>query len=144
MKYCPKCQREVGGTSFFCPQCGAELQEIPKNIGNETTAKKRNAQWVWILLTFVFALWGIVMTVLFVDVKNDYDELFEWGFEVLEERDRLEDQAAFMDECIGLIFDDGTDYYHTFECYENYGGRFMAYNIENAESMGYVPCPDCH
>ena len=144
MKYCPKCQRKVGGMAAFCPQCGAELQEIPKNIGNETSTKKRNAQWVWILLTFVFAVWGIVMSMLFVSAKEEIEIYERWSYEIIDERNRLQDQVDFMDETIALVLDDGTEYYHTFECYKEYGGRFLAFNITAAENNGYTPCPDCH
>ena len=152
MKYCPNCNQVAEDNMVFCIECGTRLPEKLKDTGNKEQCKQsksaieknRNKQWVWILLTFVFCAWAIVMTVLYIDANDSkeyyYDEYREWRAEARD----LQDQVAFMDKYVVLVFDDSLDYYHTYECYEKFDGSFWAYNINAAENKGYTPCPDCH
>lgn len=84
------------------------------------------------------------MTLLYIDTNESkqfyYDKYNAWRAEARE----LQDQVELMDKYVVLVFDDGSDYYHTYECYKKYDGSFWAYNINAAENKGYTPCPDCH
>ena len=52
-------------------------------------------------------------------------------------------KANFLDEYIVMVEDDNTDLYHKYECYRFKGRDFWAYNIDQAENLGYEPCPNC-
>ena len=152
MKYCPNCKRDAGDDMVFCMECGTKLQDKPENTEKEArskqpkeeTDKKKNSRWVWILLAIVFCVWAIVMTVLYTEEKDtnerQHDRLVEWR----DKANELQEQVDFMDKFLVIVLDDGSDYYHTYDCYEKYGGSFWAYNINAAESKGYTPCPDCY
>ena len=56
---------------------------------------------------------------------------------------RYTDEIEFYDECVVFIEDDGTKYYHNYDCRKFIGESFWAYNTEAAQSKGYKPCPDC-
>ena len=49
----------------------------------------------------------------------------------------------FFDEYVVFVEDDGTSYYHKYECHRFVGAYFWAYNIEKAIDIGYKPCPIC-
>lgn len=59
--------------------------------------------------------------------------------ESIQNREKLE----FFDEFIVFVEDDNTDLYHKYECYRFRGEDFWAYNIDQADSLGYQPCPTC-
>lgn len=56
-----------------------------------------------------------------------------------QNREKLE----FFDEFIVIVEDDNTDLYHKYECYRFRGENFWVYNIDQADSLGYKPCPTC-
>lgn len=129
----------------FCMECGTKLQQKPENTEIKEAPKHAGkTQWLWILLVAVLSVWAIAMTVLYIDTNESkeyyYDEYREWRAEARE----LQDQVDFMDKYVVLVFDDNSNNYHTYECFEDYDGSFWAYNINAAENKGYTPCPDCH
>ena len=52
-------------------------------------------------------------------------------------------KADFLDEYIVFVQDDGTGYYHTYDCDKFNSSSFWAYNRSLAKSQGYKPCPRC-
>lgn len=52
-------------------------------------------------------------------------------------------KADFLDEYIVFVQDDGTGYYHTYDCSKFTSSSFWAYNRSLAKSQGYKPCPHC-
>lgn len=59
--------------------------------------------------------------------------------ELIENRDKLD----FFDEYIALVKDDNTNWYHKYNCFKFDGKDFLAFNIDQAEDLGYEPCPFC-
>ena len=55
---------------------------------------------------------------------------------------RVSSRAMFLDQHIAIVTESGTKY-HAYGCHHIQGKSFWAYNIEQAESMGYSPCIDC-
>lgn len=53
-----------------------------------------------------------------------------------------EDKLNFYDEFVVFVVDDGSNWYHKYGC-ELFEGDFWAYNVDNAEHKGYIPCKVC-
>ncbi len=56
---------------------------------------------------------------------------------------KYEELAQFVDDYIVFIEDDGTDFYHKYDCYRFKGERFWVLNTEAAIMRDYTPCPSC-
>jgi hypothetical protein len=59
------------------------------------------------------------------------------------ERIKNSEKLDFFDNYVALVVDDGTGWYHKYECYRFSGEDFWAYNIDQAKNLGYEPCPVC-
>lgn len=76
-------------------------------------------------------------------LQKDYDKL-QADYDELEAENRANaSKANFMDRYIVFIEDNGTNYYHTFDCSEFTATNFWVYNRSLARSSGYTPCPIC-
>lgn len=53
-------------------------------------------------------------------------------------------KLKFFDTSIVFIENDGTKYYHKYECSKFVGSDYWAHNSEYARYIGYYPCPDCY
>lgn len=62
---------------------------------------------------------------------------------VFVEVDPNREKVEFFDEYIVFVEDDGTNLYHKYECNRFTGDNFWAYNVDQAVSIGYEPCPIC-
>lgn len=153
MKFCPSCGLEAEDNMVFCMNCGTKLQDKSKDIEKEEeseqpkikTDKKSSTQWVWILLTFVFCVWAIAATVQCSEENDRKEYYIDEYWQLREKASELQAQVDFMDQYVVLVFDNGSNYYHTYECYEKHRGEsFWAYNIDAAEGKEFEPCPDCH
>lgn len=60
------------------------------------------------------------------------------------ERIKNSEKLDFFDNYVALVVDDGTGWYHKYECRRFKGKDFWAYNIDQAENLGYEPCPYCY
>lgn len=71
--------------------------------------------------------------------------LYQLGLNNQRDEERIEnrDKLNFLDEYVVFIEDDSTNWYHKYECYRFKGRDFWAYNIDQAENLGYEPCPNC-
>lgn len=52
-------------------------------------------------------------------------------------------KANFMDSYVVFVEDDGTGYYHTYDCPNFPRNQFWAYSRKLAEANSYDPCPVC-
>ena len=85
---------------------------------------------VSILLVLSLGL-NLYQIVIKSDIKNNK--------ELEQNRNKLD----FFDEYIVLVENDNTNWYHKYECYRFKQRDFWAYNIDQAENLGYEPCPNC-
>jgi len=54
------------------------------------------------------------------------------------------EKLNFFDTYAVIVPDDGTKYYHTYECtHYDHNAKFWIYNVLLAESEGFKPCPYC-
>ena len=152
MKYCPSCNKEAEDNMVFCMDCGTQLQEKLTNTEKTETHKHAGkTQLIWILLVTFLSIWAIVMTVQYIETneskeyyRSEYREWKRKAKDLQEETEKMQKQVDFMDKYVVFVFEDNSNNYHTYECFENYDGSFWAYNIHAAESKDYTPCPDCH
>ena len=69
-------------------------------------------------------------------LKADYDTL--WA-----EYDAQNTKLKFMDSYVVFVEDDGTGWYHRYDCSRFLKKNFWAYSRKLAEKQGYTPCSDC-
>lgn len=71
--------------------------------------------------------------------------LYQLGLNNQRDKERIEnrDKLDFFDEYIALVEDDSTNWYHKYDCFKFKGEDFLAFNIDQAEELGYEPCPFC-
>ena len=91
---------------------------------------------VSILLVLSFAL-----NLYQLGIKSDMEDSITQSN---NERIKNSEKLVFFDDYVALIEDDGTEWYHKYECRRFKGEDFWAYNIAQAENLGYEPCPYCY
>lgn len=60
-----------------------------------------------------------------------------------EDRKASEEKAKFLDNYVVFVNNDGSEYYHKYDCSQFTKSNFWAYSRKLAESNGYRPCPHC-
>ena len=87
----------------------------------------------------------IVVTILLVLSLglNLYQIAIKSDIQNNKELEQSREKLKFFDEYIVMVEDDTTNLYHKYECYRFKGEDFWAYNIDQAENLGYEPCPNC-
>ena len=135
-KYCSRCGNVIDIETKKCIGCG-------KQYFHGVVLLRNNWKKIINIITVVFLIISIgINIVLLSKVNNQYtgldkdDDFSYWS--------QNHDKVEFIDEHIVFVEDDGTDFYHKYECYKFVGNYFWAYNIELAEYNGYKPCPLCH
>ena len=76
-------------------------------------------------------------------VQEDLETLQKSFDELKEKFDAQSEKMDWIDAYVVYVENDGTDYYHSFECPRFKRQSFWVYNKKLAESKGYTPCPDC-
>lgn len=111
-----------------------------------TNEKKRNFKIPLIVVSILLVL-SFTLNLYQLGINNQNDQKLE---KTSEEKRKLEQEVKqdrekldFLDEYIVMVEDDNTDLYHKYECYKFKGKDFWAYNIDQAEALGYEPCPYC-
>lgn len=94
--------------------------------------KKRSFKIPLIIVSILLGL-SLSLNLYQLGLNNQRDE------ERIENRDKLD----FFDEYIALVEDDSTNWYHKYDCFKFKGEDFLAFNIDQAEDLGYEPCPVC-
>ena len=107
--------------------------EIEFEIVNKSK-KARSFKIPFIIVSILLVL-SFGLNLYQIAIKSDIQS----NKELEQNREKLD----FFDEYIVVIEDDNTNLYHKYECYRFKGEDFWAYNIDNAEDLGYEPCPNC-
>lgn len=103
-----------------------EFEIVDKN------KKKRSFKIPLVIVTILLVL-SIALNLYQLGLNNQSNKELE------QNRNKLD----FFDEYIVLVEDDNTNWYHKYECYRFKQRDFWAYNIDQAENLGYEPCPNC-
>lgn len=81
-------------------------------------------------------------------LSEGYEKMKDNNLELTQELHKYKyqnwEKLNFMDECVAIIEDDGTDWYHKYECERFKGNGFWVYTDIGAKERGYSPCPYCH
>ena len=56
----------------------------------------------------------------------------------------LQEKSDFVDAHVVFVEDDGTKYYHTYECSRFAKQGYWIFGRNTAEAKGYTACPYCH
>ena len=148
--FCQKCGNEIPDNSVFCDVCGEKVsphQETPKS------PKKKRSNAVIVLSVFlVVALAGcgvlgyiairkanlVAFKSEVIKNKNNSMDYYE------NEVDLLRERAEFLDNYVVIVGDNGSKYYHKYECGLWRSGESIGiYNEEAARQDGYKPCSIC-
>lgn len=118
---CVKCNMENPSDSGFCQYCG-------EKIVVSMPAEQNNNNALITVLTIII----MVLICLCFYFGSKYSE--------------AKAQNDFFDKSAGIVIDDKTKYYHTYNCevFQNTKKGYWIYNVEWAKDEGYKPCPKCH
>lgn len=99
-----------------------------------------------IALAITYSVFAIIIINQKETIKDKDIEISDLRFEKakLQGKCNSANEAYDFYHSYVAICDDDSDYYHTYECSDWKQDSFYLYNIENAESLGYKPCPKCH
>ena len=76
-------------------------------------------------------------------LKDDYNTLQE-KYDALEASvSDLQKKSKFMDDYVVFVENDGTGYFHKYNCANFARKTFWAYSRKLAESSGFAACPHC-
>ena len=144
-KFCSQCGSLIDNETKKCTGCGKQYFK-----GIKFTARSLAVTLLAIGLSLSVIL-NVVQLANMTDLNNNI-EYWKNKADKLEDNvsdlrsDLLENKelVTFIDEFVVFVEDDGTDYYHKYECYKFKGNYFWAYNIDAAKEHGYTACPSCH
>lgn len=156
VKYCSRCGQIIDPTTKKCQGCG---KQYFKGISLKA---------VFIVLLGVLFVASVVSNVIlgitYVGLREEAEDLLQKNMslkteirELTDDIDDLNDDISalkrvnntnseklkLLDFWIVFIENDGTNYYHKYECNKFVGNDCWAHNVEYAEYLGYEPCPSC-
>lgn len=73
----------------------------------------------------------------------ELEERIEELAKQLDKLPTLEAKSNFVNAHVVFVENDGTNYYHCYECEHFKKQSYWAYSLNLAISEGYTPCPDC-
>lgn len=79
-----------------------------------------------------------------VESLNERIEALEALEDEVAELPTLQEMSEFINAHVVFVENDGTNYYHTYDCTQFKKQSYWAYSTNLAESQGYSPCPKCH
>lgn len=152
IRFCKYCGAQLKKEDVVCPNCG-------KRIRIKVKIKSRTAFVGLIFLLCVSLGFNVYQL---IESNKAAQRTFAQDIEIetLEQTisrkekeyvdlfDRYLDslvKVSFLDDKIALVVSDSESTYHTYDCFifKNCTS-YMAYNIEQAEFLGYRPCEICH
>lgn len=77
-----------------------------------------------------------------LDLDSRKKEIAALEYE-LDAAEAFKTKADFLDSYVVLVENDGTNYYHTYDCSKFTETSFWAYSRKLAEAQGFTPCPSC-
>lgn len=160
VKYCSRCGNHIDPVSKKCKGCG---KQYFKGISWKAT--------VAIIVLLLSLAGNVVLCFMNLELnksleesldeaKSDYDTIIhlekknnDLSAEILKLRAQVSglrnqvseftSEIEFIDEYVVFIEDDGTDYYHHYDCNRFIGASFWVLNVNAAIVDGYEPCPLC-
>ena len=75
--------------------------------------------------------------------QESFDELQESYDAMKEKFEKQSEKMDWVDAYVVYVENDGSNYYHTFECSKFKRQSFWVYNRKLAENKGYTACPIC-
>ena len=145
VRYCSRCGKIIDPDTKKCTGCEKQYFKAPSPK------------------TVIFILWGIMLALSIVinvvllatvnKLQNNSNDVAIVGTsaeQLKEENERLKEKLRentekldFVDAYCVFVEDDGSDFYHKYECPLFTGKSFWIYNIDAAEQNGLKPCLHC-
>ena len=172
-RYCKNCGTSVDNITVFCPSCGGNnfkkmssfISAIPIailafflvlsilfNIFQGSKISQYDDQYLYSeqkIYTLEAEINDLSQQI--SDLESDQAELRSTNSQMEEQIVELEEEmlsyeelSDFIDRHVVFIEDDNSNLYHKFNCSNFKRKSFWAYNIDNAISRDYTPCPQCH
>ena len=158
-KYIPKEKQDKKIKIKYCSQCGSQIDPVTKKCtgcGKQYFRGLRFTKFSIAVIALASVI-AIVSTLGFLQYINTQElkaEISDLESQVKNKQsiiDSLQSQVwdneelvDFVNNYVVFVEDDGTNYYHKYECYRFKGDYFWAFNIEAARDKGYKACPYCH
>lgn len=158
-KYIPKEKQDKKIKIKYCSQCGSQIDPVTKKCTGCGKQHFRGLRFTKFSIT-VIALASVIAIVStlgllqYINTQELKAEISDLESQVKNKQsiiDSLQSQVwdneelvDFVDNYVVFVEDDGTNYYHKYECYRFKGDYFWAFNIEAARDKGYKACPYCH
>ena len=158
-KYIPKEKQDKKIKIKYCSQCGSQIDPVTKKCTGCGKQYFRGLRFTKFSITVIAlaSVIAIVSTLGFLQYINTQElkaEISDLESQVKNKQsiiDSLQSQVwdneelvDFVNNYVVFVEDDGTNYYHKYECYRFKGDYFWAFNIEAARDKGYKACPYCH
>ena len=162
-KFCSRCGKEIDPITKKCSGCGKQYLKV-------ISFKAKGSALVAVLLA-ISVSGNILLCITSVKLreengaqkkqqtsltrenamlKNDVADCQKEIKDLEEDRDYYYEyyrknmsKVYIMDKSIVFVVDDGTNLYHKYECSKFMARNYWAYNVENAEYLGYEPCSRC-
>lgn len=146
--YCQKCGNEIPDNSIFCDVCGERVSLQPgtqQTTQKNVKKKERNKSTIILSVFLILSLIGCGVLGYIVgqqasiivsheSVINDYQDWL----------DVYLPKAIFLDNYVVIVGDNGSKYYHKYECgLWRSCESILIYNEETAGQDGYKPCSIC-
>lgn len=153
--YCQKCGNEIPDNSVFCDVCGERVSlqvGIQQTVQKDAKKKKRNKSTIILSVFLCLSLIGcgvlgyiairkanlVAFKSEVIKNKNNSIDYYE------NEVDLLRERAEFLDNYVVIVGDNGSKYYHKYECgLWRSCDSILVYNEEAARQDGYKPCSIC-
>lgn len=134
-KYCSQCGGLINNKTKVCEGCGKQYFKV--------FSSKIIVMIIIAILLVVSIVISLILHIQNTKLNDRIEELeienqqyYNYWVESFE-------QIAFFDEFVVFVEDDGTNWYHKYECRRFTGNDFWAFNIDAAIIDGYKPCPFC-
>ncbi len=134
-KYCSQCGGLINNKTKVCEGCG---KQYFKGFSSKII--------VMIIIAILLVVSIVISLILHIQNTKLNDRIEELEIENQQYYDywvESFEQIAFFDEFVVFVEDDGTNWYHKYECRRFTGNDFWAFNIDAAIIDGYKPCPFC-
>ena len=158
-KYIPEEKQDKKIKIKYCSQCGSQIDPVTKKCtgcGKQyfRGVKFNKCSIAVIALTLVIATLSILCVSQYKNIQELNKENSDLETQVKNKQSTIdslqsqvwdnEELVDFVDDYVVFVEDDGTNYYHKYECYRFKGDYFWAFNLNAARDKGYKACPYCH
>lgn len=137
-RYCKFCGGLIDNDTKKCSSCGKQYFRMPKLRVNALLA----------ILCVILVGLNIFQYYKISAIQSDFEYKINARDSTISELRsnvaKYKPRAEFMDKHIAFVVNKEGNVYHTYDCqYFKEAESFWAYNVNQAENLGYRPCKKC-